>query len=84
MSFAKLLLAARLRRGFLAVFLVAGAVASLPVHAADSDAVTLRIRFGMKDQKPSDWSGSLTPSVGKVESIHGWRWGDGDSADGEK
>src|SRR5689334_18542714 len=44
------------------------------------DQVAFRIRFGMKDQKATDWSGTVTPSSGKVESIRGWRWMPGDHA----
>ena len=43
-------------------------------RASDEDRVTLRIRFGMKDQDPTDWSGKLVVGSGKVESIRGWRW----------
>lgn len=50
---------------------------------ADTNRVTLRINFGMKDQQPTDWSGKLSVGTGKVESIRGWRWVQNDSADGE-
>ncbi len=50
--------------------------------AADEDRVTLRIRFGMKDQDPTDWSGKLVVGSGKVETIRGWRWMQNDSAEG--
>ncbi len=50
--------------------------------AADEDRVTLRIRFGLKDQEPTDWSGKLVVDSGSVESIRGWRWLQNDSADG--
>ncbi|MCA9058135.1 MAG: hypothetical protein KDA85_06530, partial [Planctomycetaceae bacterium] len=56
------------------------AVTGADLAAADS--VTLRIRFGMKDQKPTDWSGSLNLSRGTVDAIRGWRWVDNDSAEG--
>ena len=52
--------------------------------AAGPDAVTIRFRFGMKDQDGIDWSGKLSVSSGKVESIHGWRWMPGDHADGNE
>ena len=51
-------------------------------RADEPDRVTLRFRFGMKDQQPTDWSGELTPGSGRVESIRGWRWAQGDSSDG--
>lgn len=58
-------------------------VAAGLAEAADvSGPVTLRIRFGMKDKEPTDWSGKLQAGSAKVEDIRGWRWMDGDSADG--
>ena len=51
-------------------------------RASDEDRVTLRIRFGMKDQNPTDWSGKLIVDSGQVESIRGWRWTQQDSAEG--
>ncbi len=50
-------------------------------HGAE-EVVTLRIRFGMKDQQPTDWSGKLLTQSGKVEVIRGWRWTQDDSAEG--
>ena len=50
--------------------------------AADDDRVTLRIRFGMKDQEPTDWSGKIVTTTGTVESIRGWRWAAADAANG--
>src|SRR4051794_7671269 len=47
-----------------------------------SELVTLRIRFGMKDQENVDWSGTVALSAGKIESIRGWRWMPGDKAEG--
>jgi hypothetical protein len=49
---------------------------------ADDSTTALRIRFGLKDKQPTDWSGSITPVSGKVESIRGWRWVQGDVAEG--
>ncbi|MDZ4850470.1 MAG: hypothetical protein SGI77_14390 [Pirellulaceae bacterium] len=54
------------------------------VFVEAQDQVSLRIRFGMRDQEPTDWSGSLTASSGKVETIRGWRWQQEDSASGNK
>src|SRR5688572_4761815 len=59
----------------LVVFLTAPAFGEDPTAA-------LRIRFGMKDKQGTDWSGTLTPSAGKVESIRGWRWSGDDSGEG--
>jgi hypothetical protein len=66
-------------------FVVVLTVAVPSSEAADappSEPVTLRIRFGMKDQDNTDWSGTLALSSGKVESIRGWRWMPGDKAEG--
>lgn len=50
--------------------------------AAEEERVTLRIRFGMRDQQPTDWSGKLVVPAGEVESIRGVRWMQRDSAEG--
>lgn len=50
-------------------------------NAEEENRVTLRIRFGMKDQTPTDWSGKLLAGTGKVEAIRGWRWQQNDSAE---
>src|SRR2546426_597792 len=57
------------------------------LRAADSvkiraDTIALRIRFGMKDKDTTDWSGQLHLSQGKVESMRGWRWMQGDKSAG--
>lgn len=49
---------------------------------ASAQTVVLRIRFGMKDAEPTDWSGKLDVASGKVADISGTRWMPGDSADG--
>ena len=64
--------------GYALIGLVVGAA---PAAAAD-DLVTLRIRFGSRDQQPTDWSGQLSPAAGSVVSIRGWRWMQDDAADG--
>jgi len=51
--------------------------------ASSGDRIALRIRFGMKDQDATDWSGSFDSSA-KIESIHGWRWMPGDHANGKE
>jgi hypothetical protein len=45
-------------------------------------AMAFRIRLGLKDAEPSDWSGTAEVSPGKVESIRGWRWAQGDNSNG--
>src|SRR5687768_200878 len=80
-----------MHRNRLSVFLLLLiCVASTPdrVWAAEGgsakrdERVALRIRFGMKDKQGTDWGGTITPSQGKVETIHGWRWTAGDGAEG--
>jgi hypothetical protein len=51
--------------------------------ASAAEQVGLRIRFGMKDKEPTDWSGKIGVSEGKVASIRGWRWNVGDSVEGD-
>ncbi|MGC4033209.1 MAG: hypothetical protein QM754_16040 [Tepidisphaeraceae bacterium] len=51
--------------------------------APQLDGISFRIRFGLKDAAPSDWSGSVTVSAGKVAGVSGWRWTQGDKATGE-
>src|SRR2546423_6646333 len=64
----------------LIAFIVAVVIAP---YTSASDLVSLRIRFGMKDKQATDWSGRLSMSSGRVESIRGWRWAAGDSAEGD-
>ncbi|HSU65482.1 MAG TPA: hypothetical protein VLJ39_01295, partial [Tepidisphaeraceae bacterium] len=52
--------------------------------AAGPDTASIRFRFGMKDTDNGDWTGKLSLSDGKVESIRGWRWMPGDHADGNE
>src|SRR5687768_15546051 len=68
---------------FWLVLLVALALPNCAWSAEADDRVALRIRFGMKDKQGTDWSGRIVPSAGKVESIHGWRWMAGDTAEGD-
>src|SRR5688500_19117163 len=45
------------------------------VLAQDASPVALRVRFGLKDAEPTDWSGKVeVAGGGKVESIRGVRW----------
>src|SRR6266545_373185 len=68
-------------RQFLVLSIAILSLAVSQVRGAD-DTAAVRIRFGMKDTDNTDWSGTVTPSSGKVESIRGWRWMPGDKADG--
>ena len=62
--------------------LLAAVLASAAEAQVPGDAVTLRMRFGMKDAEGQDWSGSITATPGKVAEIRGWRWTPMDKADG--
>ncbi|HEX8910998.1 MAG TPA: hypothetical protein VF796_01465 [Humisphaera sp.] len=53
---------------------------SASTYAAET--VAFRVRFGMKDAEPTDWSGKVDAGSAKVESIRGTRWMQGDKADG--
>src|SRR5687768_741752 len=68
----------------LALLLVLLSVAPSSTAFADTAGpVALRVRFGMKDTEPTDWSGKVDVSGGgKVESIRGVRWMPGDHAEG--
>ena len=55
----------------------------LALAASAADTVTFRVRFGMKDTEPTDWSGSIKVTPGRVVSIRGWRWTSSDSATGD-
>jgi hypothetical protein len=41
-----------------------------------------RITFGLKDRKPTDWSGKVDIASGEVVSITGWRFEEKDTVDG--
>src|SRR5262245_28012272 len=69
-------------RSVLCVIVMLVPAAPAPAALQPNDLVTLRIRFGFKDKDPTDWSGSIIPASGKVESIRGWRWVAGDTAEG--
>ncbi|MGC3971269.1 MAG: hypothetical protein QM775_29185 [Pirellulales bacterium] len=42
----------------------------------------VQIRFGLTDEKSTAWDGTITPSVGRVTHIGGWRFGKGDAVAG--
>lgn len=44
------------------------------INADASKTVALRVRFGLKDTEPTDWSGKISVSEGKVAEVRGWRW----------
>ena len=50
-----------------------------PAAAAESG---VRIRLGLKDEQPTDWSGTVAVKPGKVVSISGWRFEQDDHANG--
>ena len=63
-------------------------VPNTPAVATDSaapllDGISFRVRLGLKDAAPADWSGTIDVSEGKVAGISGWRWTQGDKATGE-
>jgi hypothetical protein len=60
-----------------------GPAADRPAAVAEDvapGAVGFRVRLGMKDAEPTDWSGEATVSSGRVLSVRGWRWAQGDKA----
>ena len=44
-------------------------------------ALAFHILLGRGDTQPTDWSGSITPSAGRIENIQGWRFRGDDSTD---
>ena len=50
-----------------------------PVFADD---VGVRIRFGLTDKEPTKWDGTISVSPGKIGRIDGWRFQEGDQAQG--
>ncbi|HEY3787378.1 MAG TPA: hypothetical protein VGL71_00930, partial [Urbifossiella sp.] len=55
--------------------------AAIPEEVS-AQAVGFRIRLGMKETDPTDWSGEINVTPGSVSSIRGWRWAQGDNAKG--
>jgi hypothetical protein len=51
--------------------------------AAMPQAVAFRILLGLTDQQATNWSGSITASSGKIESIQGWRFRGNDTTDNQ-
>ena len=49
---------------------------------ADAAETGLRIRFGLTDQGNTKWDGTVTVAPGRVESISGWRFQQGNAVDG--
>jgi hypothetical protein len=45
--------------------------------------VALRVRLGLKDAQPTDWSGGATVSPGQVEEVHAWHWSQSDGLAGD-
>lgn len=53
-------------------------VQSATVSGLDDSTVSLRVRFGVKDTKPIDWSGALTATAGEILSVRNWHPRPGD------
>ena len=64
------------------IFLAVIATSSTSTGRAEE--VGLRIRFGLNDDRPTDWSGTVEVAPGRVTHIGGWRFAKGDSIDGVK
>ena len=68
-----------------AVFMIAACSSLLHVVATvRGEEAGLRIRFGLTDEAPTDWSGTVDVEPGRVTHIGGWRFAKGDSIDGTK
>jgi hypothetical protein len=44
--------------------------------------VGVRIRFGLTDKAPTKWDGTISVSPGKIETLEGWRFENGDQVQG--
>ncbi len=44
--------------------------------------IGLRVRFGLHDERPTNWNGTVEVSPGGLTHISGWRFAKGDSIDG--
>ena len=51
-------------------------------QAASAADIGLRVRFGLNDEKPTKWDGTVEVAPGRVVHIGGWRFGKGDEVDG--
>src|SRR6476659_4369339 len=54
----------------------------LAVHVTSAAEVGVRIRFGLTDKEPEVWNGTVSVKPGKVAAISGWRFEQGDHANG--
>ncbi|MBI2948362.1 MAG: hypothetical protein HYY23_12015 [Verrucomicrobia bacterium] len=68
----------RRRAQSLAVFAALGIL----VPSAGAMEIGVRIRFGLTDRQPTRWDGTVAVEPGRVTSISGWRFADGDAAKG--
>lgn len=55
---------------------------SQPAAAAPGSAVTFRVVFGENQERPKDYSGSVTVTQGRVLHVEPWRFGAGDAVEG--
>ena len=44
--------------------------------------VGVRVRFGLTDKESKKWDATISVAPGKIERIDGWRFQDGDAAEG--
>src|SRR5688572_21135097 len=61
------------------VAMLLGAALASGVTAAD---VGVHIRFGLNDKEPTVWNGTVSVRPGNVALLSGWRFQQGDRADG--
>lgn len=68
------------RTAWLSVGLLLGGL----VGSAQADDLGVRVRFGLNDEKPSKWDGTVEVSEGRVTHITGWRFTAQDTIDGTR
>src|SRR5215510_11159160 len=62
--------------------LVAGGLFAILTHSALAADVGVRVRLGLNDDEATVWDGTVTVKPGKVAQIGGWRFEQGDHANG--
>src|SRR5437660_603546 len=73
----------RRRRFWTAVVCLAVMVViAAAVRRREPPVLTFRVTFGLRDEQPSDWSGTVAVTGGDVAGLTGWRFEDQDAVEG--
>src|SRR5438445_10600363 len=75
----------RRRRFLLAAVTLLVMLGAVVAFQKEPETIQIRVVFGLKDQKPRSWSGSVSVAGGEVTALSGWRFeGTDDSVSGVK